>query len=784
MKLPDLIKAIQNQGDPGLIARLAARGSDLDEVLCEAVSQAFGTKDEAERTLLIATLQQRGFVLLADSLDEAPEREPLFQALLAWQQFRPEIKLVIAGRKYGFPETAVTKGAQNWLDVVPLKPRERRKIVEIGGEGLDQDILKKTATRRDIQSITEVPFLLGAILKVAKSEAGRSLLQREFLTPALVLDHAISTLYAEAHGCNKPWALVGGVSLVHFLRVLQGGETSLSQRSLTVRNFKDFGTEAGIENLDQFYVAWLDRFHRARILSPAVGDLVLDTCVLETGHLALWEYLAGRALAEAIRRGTVDLDLVEAAAWAPEFEEVLVYASDCLVNVLPAASDKFQNSPLRSRVDSFYRTLSREGKAPELLGVRDKVVWLCVATCPEEFASETVRSIARGIVDRRLVELAFVSNDFDQEMAGSLPRAGVGLGARAKWIRGSEGVSRKILSLLSGLIGDEDLYVRKAAAQALGQVVVAVPEKGDKVLSLLSGLILGEDPRGNVRQTVANSLGQVVVAVPEKGDEVLSLLTGLIGGEDVPLYVREAVALALGQVVVAVPEKGDEVLSLLTGLIGDKVSGVRKTVAQALGQVVVAVPEKGDEVLSLLTGLIEDEVSDVREAAVQALGQVVAAVPGLRHRVDLALRGMSTYDLTWVVTHAKWQTWGNCTQASISLRISGVQKFPQLPLSGIGSQEGSDHFAMLGFIPRLVLEISQDPTLFSNLKPDDWFDSIWLVHRFWREVTSGPKETAIRFFESSETLSPPGESQLGFTYLRTVEELLVPLHQKVTFRQL
>lgn len=86
--------------------------------------------------------------------------------------------------------------------------------------------------------------------------------------------------------------------------------------------------------------------------------------------------------------------------------------------------------------------------------------------------------------------------------------------------------------------------------------------------------------------------------------------------------------------------------------------------------------------------------------------------------------------------------------------------------SGRHSGDGGEFRAMSG-VPRDIRRAALD---FSTATDEvyDRSSSIWLIHRFWQPICTGPNSEAMRLFEGT----PPGSG--FYDHMRTIDELTAP----------
>ena len=156
---------------------------------------------------------------------------------------------------------------------------------------------------------------------------------------------------------------------------------------------------------------------------------------------------------------------------------------------------------------------------------------------------------------------------------------------------------------------DTDTFMRPNFATALRQIGIATPTVIEGLLNVLT------DIDANVRSAAASALGDVGQATPPVIEGLLNALT------DTDANVRSAAARALGDVGQATPPVVEGLLNALT----DTDAHVRSEAARALGDVGQAIPVVVDELLTALT----DTAWQVRYSAANALGKLGQTTPGV-----------------------------------------------------------------------------------------------------------------------------------------------------------
>lgn len=224
-------------------------------------------------------------------------------------------------------------------------------------------------------------------------------------------------------------------------------------------------------------------------------------------------------------------------------------------------------------------------------------------------------SAIQWVSDKRKDEL-FRSADFSALLASPL--------ARQRWHCAAGEKDSCVASLLDA-IKHEHPDMRRAAINAFGEAVRAMPAVGHQVVERLTEIIRTERPW--VRHDAARALGKVVKARPDLCGQSVGRLKELLpvaginaqAPSDEELDVRANAAYVLGKVVEAEPSLVPEVVEPLTQLLRDiktgSVSGLaamRRKIISALGKIVKAEPGRADEILAPLLEVLRDE-ADARE---------------------------------------------------------------------------------------------------------------------------------------------------------------------------
>jgi len=218
---------------------------------------------------------------------------------------------------------------------------------------------------------------------------------------------------------------------------------------------------------------------------------------------------------------------------------------------------------------------------------------LLAGMLPEEEALALLRRIqrAKSPGERHLRRDLFLAADLARESG--------------RW----EAARAHLLPVLIGALRDEAWWIRRAAAEILGNI-------GDPqaVPALIGALRDERDKGGWVRWAAAEALGKV-------GTPALSDLIRVLQDKD--WMARWAAAGALGKI-------GDSrALPNLIGALQDENEDVRKVAAESLGKI-------GDpQAIPTLIEALRDESWLVRHAATEALGRIgISAVPALLRALE------------------------------------------------------------------------------------------------------------------------------------------------------
>jgi HEAT repeat protein/energy-coupling factor transporter ATP-binding protein EcfA2 len=327
----------------------------------------------------------------------------------------------------------------------------------------------------------------------------------------------------------------------------------MTDEEVTAEILKYFG-QVGLKEKDA--KPFLDEIWQRSYLLRQISMTAYDFL-----HLSFQEYFTALELKET---GEAGLAAIVEHVYEPWWEEpILLYAG-----LSRDASGLIKTIESRVPEDIFHSNLMLFGK--------------CIADA--EFTQPPVRD---AIIEQ--LWLLYYRAEFEP-----LENKAIGVLAMIK--------PDKIVDSLIENLGDEKLWVRRSAVEALGDI------GSDRAIEGLAG-VLAKDRYGGVRWRAAEALGRIG---SEQG--VAPLLTALFA-EDKDSYVRWRAAEALGRI-------GSEqaVAPLLEALAKEKDGGVRWRAAEALGRI-------GSEqaVAPLLEALTKDKNRYVRQLAAFALGSIGSA---------------------------------------------------------------------------------------------------------------------------------------------------------------
>ena len=180
-----------------------------------------------------------------------------------------------------------------------------------------------------------------------------------------------------------------------------------------------------------------------------------------------------------------------------------------------------------------------------------------------------------------------------------------------------------VIAIFIKALQDQDKYVRRVAAESLGQLGETSPKVIDALLLVL------QNKKMWMRSAAAKSLGQL----GKTSSKVIDAL--LLALQDEEWYVRRAAASSLGQLGETSPKVIDALLLALQNQDGY----IRYTVASSLGQLGKTSPKVIDALLLAL----QDKDEDMRRAAANSLGQLGETSPKVIDALLLALQDEDEY---------------------------------------------------------------------------------------------------------------------------------------------
>jgi HEAT repeat protein len=230
--------------------------------------------------------------------------------------------------------------------------------------------------------------------------------------------------------------------------------------------------------------------------------------------------------------------------------------------------------------------------------------------------------------------------------------------SRAVIIIGSSGRADDSALLLPLLDGDDDRFVRRDVAVALGKL------GGDGVVVALNKAMTTDEEDIIVRAAAATALGDLgasenahklaeilttppASATDRPGDVTTEMPETEEPPEDIAIPLRVAAAQALGRLDTA---EGIEALAQATLELNEPSERVRTAATYALGDLAVGNHDT-EQIAAIIRGLLgatEDTVGDVRIAGIQALGKLTTIPQDLKSEVSAALERADGDHHYWV----------------------------------------------------------------------------------------------------------------------------------------
>jgi HEAT repeat protein len=579
-----------------------ANGETLGEVLYAAILKRFLNAADALpdaacaafKTHLNEKLRAGEVAIFLDGLDEIRERKIFDPLRTAVDDFlrsaAPDATLVISTRPY-----AVAKGFTGRLEEMEIAPLDAKQIeaflTRYFGDHADAvaRLRERLKRERTLADLARTPFLLGAMAGLF-ARGGGTATDRLTLYGEIVRDLA-GRLDKEKGVERFRIDDSDGEMKREFLTEFAGARLFDAQETEVARRLMFTG-----EDLKRFAKRHCAAHSYLASVNP--NSLALDATATpllrEVGtdayafaHLTLQEYLAAVGL---MRRADAKDTLCRAI-----FNPTLA-----AMEVLPMALG------LAEKPDEIYAALEDLPESLDFANLRVRARGL-------DYAGDVLAQVRIDALADRFMQF------FHWKIAEESPYRNAVMESFSNAVGRSQ---RALTDRLLAALRDEDRYVRRDAAEALGKL-------GAATLDVVNGLLaaLCDDQDEDVRRYAAEALGKLGAASP---DVTAGFLTALL--HDDVWYVRRDAAAALGQLGAATP---DVVSGLLAALRDDKNASVRRDAAAALGQLGAATP---DVVSGLLAALRDDKNASVRRDAAEALGQLGAATPDVVSGLLAALR--------------------------------------------------------------------------------------------------------------------------------------------------
>lgn len=603
------------------------------DILLRCAVKFAGLADSQDSHLLPAlrtmVRQGRAFIII-DSLDQFTHLsnggilDQLAEVFARWTSTSAGSKILVTSREFarGYLDRSLAKLERRLDETVTLQPfrsSDARSYANVVlGEGGAARVLNMLRDPRASQELV-IPKILS--LTCAASTDGMLMNQLENYFTRAKLYKAFVKSVPSVHRV--------AILLLHSWQDVAISNGVSSASTITREEFETQLTYKDLAGLSALEAGWaVEGLIEASVVERHVEG---TTEYLEPAHKSLWEYLAGSALAHRIRGDGWRhwKEAVVKLAWSPKWEEVIVFAFDCLANLVERFPDRGEV------LSQIIADLMPDNSPFELVGYRARLIsrlCQCVRAPLPDKAQEAV-----GLMQQlEMLRVTGVHNMGPGEIQQLLPaRTLDGISGRIPGIAPNEEIGQRVLEILDRRIGEGDLYVRRTAAVGLGQVAASHPDAAQRVIEILEGRI--RDEEWHVRRAVVTALGQVAASSPALSRRVLEILEGMIGDNDGD--VREAVATALGQVAAPSPKLAESVLVTLAAKSGSKYWGVREAVARSLGAVSSYSPEHADRILRILVRRIAAGDLYVIDAVATSLGQVSSTSPELAEKVCRLLEG-------------------------------------------------------------------------------------------------------------------------------------------------
>jgi len=621
-----------------LTARGVPPGESDEHALREAlrIASARTCADEWMREELAACAPHARVTLFIDALDQIGSAEwatldRFLRVLADWKNW--QTKVILTARPYGWRPLDRARPLTEYR-LAPLTPIQVATFVDswFGQRTPVTPVRDLLARSPAVERLSTIPFLLTLICWIAEEDR-----IPDDVTRTEIYDRVVSRLlgtdpasgqYDERRATD--WlAHLPKVALALFTES-NGGRDQIRDACLVTLVARDRehrppvpGGSPSLSAREKSRLL-IEELSARRVLVPTGAE----HAVYEFPHRSIWEYLAGRALAERLgtrRTSDPSWTLVDRKAWDPAWHEAIAFAVGRLSALEAARDPACRAGTLRRLVvdvladegrDDFFRhrLALAAGCLDEITGaLKPTGAWIPVLCARSEAAW-----VPHVLADTRPAVAA---------LEGALPRAlwAVRNGAFSTL----DGTNRPLDQLIARLSDNtEDGAIRKRVASALGALGPAAAGHSGLIDTLLARLTDQRRPalaRSNAAETLAE-LGPAA-AGPGLIDTLLARLMDERNDE-----VRSAVAHALealGPAAAAHPGLIDTLLARLTDERDNKVRFSGARALRALGPAAAGHPGLIDTLLARLMDEGDDEVRYVVAGALGALGLAAAGHPGL-----------------------------------------------------------------------------------------------------------------------------------------------------------
>lgn len=595
-------------------------GSALEGLISAAVNSALersliGREEIVKRceATLKSLIRQGKAIVIADGLDQFPRRaskldelREIFNEIACARSESDPLSgcpVIVTARRSS--ETDLDLAERDRVELIGFDKRSAEFYVAAALGTASGQPLQKLLTKSNLGVGLSSP----KILSIACFLAAKGLLPDvKGEVSAGMLYHSMMSLIFK--GGAREWMRVADFMLFLWQKAAITGGISEEEFLLMARKAERASVGGGF--LDQEAERLYDVLRDAGITEAVVRD---GREYLVSTHRTLWEFLAGYALARSIEVRGWDhwRGFVDEAAWMPEFEEILVFAADVLVNVLP---DGLKNVWLLELV--LYTLLGDT----DLVGRRSALVWRCLAICPHALVTDSMRQIARELVDRYIVEITLGAEAMNVGEVAFSPLSVIENTTQTRWASGTEATGWILLESLGNLTADSDPDVRREGAIALGHIARANPALSDRARHLLESQFGDRD--GRVRAAAANSL---VWSIEELEPTLwLPMLNSISEKAEKgnPLE-RETTARVLGRLAGRGSECQHFVFGVLSEMAGDAELRVRLAAIRAMGQLVRTEPKQAPAVFEDVAKRWETSEAGERVALAEVLAAIVEA---------------------------------------------------------------------------------------------------------------------------------------------------------------